>query len=95
MPFTSEEDAYRFYNAYAGKIGLSMKCHTKHRADGHYLQSTLFAVMKVIRTLIQNINQRKNALQQGHVAMLVFNSMFHEKESGRGRKSYSHTIIAL
>ena len=34
MTFTSEEDAHRFYNAYAGKIGFSMKCHTKHRADG-------------------------------------------------------------
>jgi len=34
MIFTSEEDAYRIYNAYAGKIGFSMKCHTKHRADG-------------------------------------------------------------
>ncbi|CAD6204525.1 unnamed protein product [Miscanthus lutarioriparius] len=35
MAFTSEEDAYRFYNAYARKVGFSIeKCHTKQRADG-------------------------------------------------------------
>ena len=35
MTFTSEEDAYRFYDAYARKVGFSIeKCHTKQRADG-------------------------------------------------------------
>ena len=35
MIFTSEEEAYKFYNAYAGKVGFSIKkCHTKHTADG-------------------------------------------------------------
>jgi zinc finger SWIM domain-containing protein 3 len=46
----------------------------------HYLPSTLFAVMKVTRTLNQNTNQSKNVLQQEHVATLVFNSMFHVRE---------------
>jgi hypothetical protein len=43
----------------------------------HYLRSTLFAVMKVTRTLIQYINKRKSVLQQGHAVMLVSNSMCH------------------
>lgn len=35
MTFDSEDDAYKFYNAYAGKVGFSIKkCHSKHRADG-------------------------------------------------------------
>ena len=35
MIFTSEEEAYKFYNTYAGKVGFSIKkCHTKHTADG-------------------------------------------------------------
>jgi len=35
MTFTSEDDAYTFYNAYARKVGFSIrKCHTKHSADG-------------------------------------------------------------
>ena len=34
MAFKSEEDAYEFYNDYAGKIGFSIrKSHTKLRAD--------------------------------------------------------------
>jgi len=49
MPFTSEEDAYRFYNAYAGKIGFSVKCHTKHRADG-----TLSSKYFVCKFLVSN-----------------------------------------
>jgi hypothetical protein len=34
MTFDSEDDAYKFYNAYARKLGFSIRrCHTKHRAD--------------------------------------------------------------
>jgi zinc finger SWIM domain-containing protein 3 len=35
MTFDSEDDAYKFYNAYACLLGFSIRrCHTKYRADG-------------------------------------------------------------
>jgi len=55
-----------------------------------YLRSILFAATKVTRTLIENINQRKSVLQQGHAVMLVSNSMCHEKGFGQCRVILAH-----
>jgi hypothetical protein len=80
MIFTSKEEAYKFYNAYPEKLALVSRSATLNIGQlAHYLRSILFAAMKVTRTLVENINQRKSVLQQGHA---VFNSMCHEKGFG-------------
>jgi hypothetical protein len=60
-----------------------------------YLSSTLFAAMKAKSTLVRQINQGKNVLQQGHLARLVFNSIFPWKVFGMCKKSYLLIITPL
>jgi hypothetical protein len=61
----------------------------------HYLPSTLFAAMKAKSTLVRQINQGKNVLQQGHLARLVFNSIFPRKVFRMCKKSYLLIITPL
>ncbi|XP_020107117.1 protein FAR1-RELATED SEQUENCE 5-like isoform X3 [Ananas comosus] len=53
MSFSNEEEAYQFYNAYARKVGFSIrKSHTKRRSDKS-LRHKLFVCSKEGQTIVE------------------------------------------
>lgn len=94
MCFQSEEEAYKFYNAYAKMKGFSIRwTHKKTRADDSISARYLVCSKDGVKDKHCTHETRKEQAVTRSLARLVFSSISLEREFGIFRKLSLNTTI--